>query len=787
MSDNMPDFDNMSQEEIMAWMETLAKRQGASEGFTTSADMDIAEIDPNTVVIDEPGYVPYGQEKTQPMEAQSPAPKAPEKPATVPPPAPPPPRAQTPPAPPVSRPPAPPAASSQERIAPARPQPTPPAPAQPSRVSPPPAPPVSQPQRPPVTPPPPPAQTARPPAPPAPPSMSERPAPTKIPTPPSMPAAPPRSPVPPPAPPAPSAGDDSSLAWLESLAADQGEELFNLDLSDIPSATHTPTAAPEAPSNPMTWLEDLARSQVAEPSLEHLGSIETEDEEESEKLDPFAENVNPMEWLETLAKRQGAKDEELTTGASLNIPQAQAAEVEQEDYQPFSFDTPPTRRSPEPAAPENPADFLNSLAGEQGYSESGVLATQPEDEAPDNLSMTAIEDALSSGTVTREQMQKFLDETTNQMAETPEDADEGELDLDAPLAPAEIPDWLSDLMPAAPPPAAPTPTKPIDQLFEAPASVDMPDWLRQDVLGDASASDIDSIFEESEPLTPVDVAPIIQEQPSAPPIEVDTSDPWVEAFDEEYEQGGEADVNAVPEWYEQNVNDPARIAAVEGQTPYEETIELEDAPLPAENGLTAGQPQGIPEWVTGFERGEEEAEPVPTNVFEEMPDWLKEVESSVSPQDVPDWLVETISVQDDVIEPEYDEPVVEAYTPPAPVVQAPPPKPVTPAPAPRQATEGHPPVQPPQPRVAAPTGPVAEVIERARDREQSGDLEGALAEYESMIRTNSGIDAVVEELSQLVKSYKTTPAVYRVLGDGLMRQGKLQQALNTYREALNQI
>ncbi len=533
----------------------------------------------------------------------------------------------------------------------------------------------------------------------------------------------------------------------------------------------------------MTWLEDLARSQVAEPSLEQLGSIE-DDEEESEKLDPFAENVNPMEWLETLAKRQGAKDEELTTGASLNIPQAQAAEVEQEGYQPFSFDTPPTRRSPEPAAPENPADFLTSLAGEQGYSESGVLATQPEEEVPDNMSMAAIEDALSSGTVTREQMQKLLDQTTSQMAETPEEPDEGDLDLDEPLAPAEIPDWLSDLMPAAPPPAAPTPTKPIDALFEAPASVDMPDWLRQDVLGDASASEIDSIFEESEPLAPVDVAPIVQEEIPVPPIEVDTSDPWVAAFDEEYEQGGEADVNAVPEWYEQNVNDPARIAAVEGQSPYEESIELEDAPLPAENGLTAGQPQGIPEWVTGFEqRAEAEAEePAPANVFEEMPDWLKEVESSVSPEDVPDWLVETISSQDDVIEPEYDKSVAEIYTPPAPVVQAPMASEArTPAPAPK-------PVQPPpQPRVTAPTGPVAEVIERARDREQSGDLEGALAEYESMIRTNSGLDAVVEELSQLVKSYKTTPAVYRVLGDGLMRQGKLQQALNTYREALNQI
>jgi len=61
MADNMPDFDSMSQEEIMAWMETLAKRQGAHEGFTTEADMDIAEIDPSTVIIDEPGYIPYGQ------------------------------------------------------------------------------------------------------------------------------------------------------------------------------------------------------------------------------------------------------------------------------------------------------------------------------------------------------------------------------------------------------------------------------------------------------------------------------------------------------------------------------------------------------------------------------------------------------------------------------------------------------------------------------------------------------------------------------------------------------
>ena len=46
---NTPDFDSMSPEEMMAWMESLAKRQGAEEGFTTSADVEIAEVDPDTV------------------------------------------------------------------------------------------------------------------------------------------------------------------------------------------------------------------------------------------------------------------------------------------------------------------------------------------------------------------------------------------------------------------------------------------------------------------------------------------------------------------------------------------------------------------------------------------------------------------------------------------------------------------------------------------------------------------------------------------------------------------
>lgn len=700
MSDNTPDFDNMTPEEIMAWMETLAKRQGASEGFTTAADMEIAEIDPNSVVIDEPGYVPYGQEKV------TPAPKATPAPAPIKPPA--------------------------QEPAPARSTfQAPPAPVQPAAQVRPLSP--VQPARPP-TPPPPRIE----PAPTAPPDVE--PMPVETPT------------------------GESALAWLESLAAEQSEQLFNLDLSGLSAdAGGAAAAAPAEPVNPMTWLEDLARSQSTEPSLETLSL--GEDVEESEKLNPFAEGVNPMEWLETLAKRQGAKQEELTTRAGMNIPTPTEAEVEDDDYQPFSFDTPPARRTLEPATLENPADWLNSIAGAEGYSEEGVRATRKAADTPaDEMSLAEVEAAIANGTVTREQMQYFLDQQASQLAAAPdEESDLIGAEADSALEPADLPDWLSQLRPETP---QPEPTKPIDALFETPTTMEMPDWLAEDALM-TPADDLQGIFapdeEASRPLEPVT------------PLEAtagDEYDSWVEAFDEEYAQGGLGDTGTVPDWYEQNVNDPARLAAVDSAL--EADVPLAEAALPEENGLPAGQPQSLPSWMPGAEAAAElEAETeAASGGYDEMPEWLKEVEASVAPEEVPDWLVETIGLSEpaEAVEPPTEAAPSPVYTsPPAPVRAAAP----APTPAPQPA------------RVLS--GDTAAVLVRARDMEQSGDLEGALAEYESVIRAGADLEAVVADLGLLVKSYKTTPAVYRVLGDGLMRQGKLQAALNTYREALNQL
>lgn len=597
--------------------------------------------------------------------------------------------------------------------------------------------------------------------------------------------------------------------------------MFNLDLSDLGGAVNEPAPPPAPAVNPMSWLEDLARSQVAEPSLEDLGrpqaaepalerlSADQDDLlEDSEKLNPYTQNVDPMEWLETLAARQGANPEELTTNARINIPKADESEVEQPEYEPFSFDTPPTRRSPEPV---DTADWLNSLAGSEGYSESGVLATQVPDEVPappeaaaeDDLSLEAIGDAIAAGTVTRDQMQYFLEQQADQLANEPEESYEYFEEEEITIEPNELPDWLADLRPQV---STPEPTKPLDALFEAPAAPEMPDWLRQDVVGaDAGLESIFDVDEESQPLEVSAVSETAAAPETEAPgyeIEVDSSDPWVEAFDLEYEQGGVGDVNNVPDWYEQNVNDPARVAAVEHQVELEtgEVSTLEEAALMPESDLQIGQAQSVPSWALGYEPEVPEAE----DVFEaeadveaeaveaeepaydayadlddeiEMPDWLKELEATVAPQDVPDWLVQTITAEDEsdtvnfVPEPEVVQPVAQVYVAPTP-----PPQPVTPPPQPA--------AQPPA-RVA--DAEAVAVLTRARDREQSGDLEGALAEYESMVRSSVELETVVADLTQLSRAYKTTPAVFRVLGDGLMRQGKLQAALNTYREALNQL
>ena len=78
-------------------------------------------------------------------------------------------------------------------------------------------------------------------------------------------------------------------------------------------------------------------------------------------------------------------------------------------------------------------------------------------------------------------------------------------------------------------------------------------------------------------------------------------------------------------------------------------------------------------------------------------------------------------------------------------------------------------------------------LQSARASLQDGNINEALADYERVVRANDQLDAVVADVSKLLKKEKDNAAAYRVLGDALMRQGKLQAALDTYRRALNML
>jgi len=52
-------------------------------------------------------------------------------------------------------------------------------------------------------------------------------------------------------------------------------------------------------------------------------------------------------------------------------------------------------------------------------------------------------------------------------------------------------------------------------------------------------------------------------------------------------------------------------------------------------------------------------------------------------------------------------------------------------------------------------------------------------------RANAELGTVETSVNQIINQYKEYAAAYRILGDTYMRQGKLQDALDTYRRALN--
>lgn len=635
------------------------------------------------------------------------------------------------------------------------------------------------------------------------------------------------------------------LAWLESLAKRQGanpEEFVtaaDLEVPEVPpdavvdepgytpyevSAAPRPRAVPEP--EPHREAETLLREEGELTPQEAAALLDMDTGELTpvsaappaapaaapSLADPLSGQVDPLAWLESLARRQGARAEELITAADLDIPEPVDAVIDEPgyvDYSPFAEAVPEheerkaaAEAAPQAAVPEEVEEvpsagdtlaWLEGLAAEQGAMPQPLAGVDP----LAGLSDEEIERLAAEGRLSREQQQAWLDRQAESLIRHRAEAEAAAAAEEA-LEPAELgelPDWLQE---AIPPEAAPTaePAPLVEQIVEPPEPSDLPDWLREE----EPEEELDFLeFLEGEEAAGEEEAEALPEEMT---LEAMYDDPWAAALDEEYVTQKLGKAQEEPDWYRSALE--AATAEAEGQeVAAEEAGEaelapaepaelppwlLEAAPATEEEGLfdTVAEGEGVPDWLA--EAAPEQQPALEGELEGEMPDWLLEPIQVEEEAELPDWLAEVAP---------QPEPVAQAPAPPPPVEPAPErPAAAPPAPATRPA------LTPVRISVALPQGeayaPYREKLtqnpddhptrlELARALKKEDAIAACLGQYQALVSAEALLSEVEADLRALVAQRPALPQARRVLGDALMRQGRLQDALDTYRAALEQL
>lgn len=777
--DAFPDFDSMTPEEQMSWLESLAKRQGVTdEELTTAADQDIPI--PENAVIDEPGYVPFsitGAPKQDKLRAK-PEPPPVEMPEMV----------------------EPLAAEEPELLADISGGDDPMqwlgSLAIQSEE------PVAEPEM----------------------VLESAPEPVDIPE------VDPDDPL----------GGLDPMRWLESLAARQGASVdqftteADLDIEELPEDTvidepgYVPydimggtskpaTRRPEPEPEPVE-IESFAAETILDlPPLPEL-EIDLPPMVESE-FDLLADagpgfDVSPaaqpelefagegLSWLEDLA---GEPDEDVSDLLALG---------------------------------DDLLSDLETFVDEEVQAELPPVAAADADSLSD-MTDEEIAYAQARGELTPAQELEWLTRQASKLAEVREEAPvvpvaPVELEIEEDLlsvVPGELPDWLRQMREESDGTGAVSEKPPAFEEIALPVGEDdIAGWL-DDSAAEAefnlseleldAEADVESLWAE----TPETIGELDEEEAPASELEAflqgdsvpEEPDQLAEALDAEYERRLMGD-DAEPGWYTEAVERAAEEYDYEADAPVSARVvikEPEEADEPTEEILAAAAPMDMPDWLRGVE------ETVGVPVEEEIPDWLREMDQELASADgVPAWLTEGLEAElptdaglewldveseagtieelfasEQAPEPEPAPPVKAAVEP------APPPRPTAPPPLP--------PVSVSEPEIVLPevtaSIPEGELFEQYRHRLEADPndyasrlalaralrtnrrLEPSLDHYEMLIGSAQLLQDVSADLVSLVEQQPDMPRVRRLLGDAFMRRGMLSQALEAYRGALEQL
>jgi hypothetical protein len=655
--------------------------------------------------------------------------------------------------------------------------------------------------------------------------------------------------------------------WLQEAqpavaAAQPEEELATEQLPDWLQEVQPAEAAAQPEEELATeqlpdWLQEVQPAEAAAQPEEELAT---------EQLPDWLQEAQPAEPSAAKAVEQLA-DEELPEWLTELEPQSQSVEV------PQAADTLPTQQvNVEPENMDMDASFawLEALAARQGAQE-GLLTTEEERQAAVNAQPIAQTEASES-------LPDWLQESKEPSAQEP-----------AAELTNQLPDWLQEIEPANPPEAAAEPetastlpewlqetgqplasastTQPVTPVESVEA---LPDWLQQV----EAENEAPPAF--TEPETAVwqteQSMPVAETSSSTQPedMDMDASFAWLEALaarqgaqeglltTEEERQAAVSQtesIEALPDWL-QETEQPSQSEAVEAATePIEalpDWLQETEQPVPPEAVEAAAEPvEALPDWLQETEHPvQPEAVEAVAEPVEALPDWLQETEQPVQPEAVeaaaqpvevlPDWLQETeqpsqtetlISTMEpfetsieghteeipleavaetiEVLEPETNEPLPVTSIPEwlegidqeeaageeigfeektigtlsTSEITAEEPAVNQVEPVILQQAE-EPPVAP---EIVAPETKSTEEnvgsLEQAKSDLNSGKLEQALQTYNSLIQSGQSLEETIHDLREALYRHPVNVEIWQTLGDAYFHSNRIQEALDAYTKA----
>ncbi len=356
----------------------------------------------------------------------------------------------------------------------------------------------------------------------------------------------------------------------------------------------------------------------------------------------------------------------------------------------------------------------------------------------------------------------------------------------------DLPDWLKEVQEreGEPEPRA-TMAEPISTTVESVSSTlelvaeeELPDWLKE-------------VQEETEPLALDELETVAElEQVEAVGIGEEALPDWLqevqEGVDEPFEPSEPSPEpftevvvveelvieEELPDWLQEAPSELPIMAEVEAPSP----VAIESA-VDGEEVMV--EEEGLPEWLReGVEEEAGVAEEVSEAVVEEIPVVEEVAAEEVAEVSPPTPIIETPAVVTSTGIPDWLQKLreVNLEEQPIPVPIKPSPVPAT-AGAARVAPEPVLGQLPPTPEPELPPD-AEERLSLARKVRDKGDIEGAIRIYDSLISSGAFLDKIIEDIQQSIKTSPTNYLLYQVMGDAMMRDGRLQSALNAYREAL---